>query len=73
MRDGSISEDNAYQALNHSNKEKTPLPYTLVTLGFISAQNCYAASDEFGTPAIDIESLSPTRVDKEFGGRQTHS
>jgi len=67
VRDGSISEDNAYQALNHSNKEKTPLPYTLVTLGFISAQKLlHAASDEFGTPAIDIESLSPTGVDKSL-------
>lgn len=67
VRDGSINEEQAQQALNHSAKEKTSLPFSLVSLGLISAPKLlHAASDEFGTPAVDIDSLATTSLDKNL-------
>jgi type IV pilus assembly protein PilB len=67
VRDGSISEEQAHQALTHAAREKVSLPFSLVTSGIISAPKLlHAASDEFGTPAIDIESLTTAGLEKNL-------
>ncbi len=67
VRDGSITEEHAQQALANAAKEKISLPFSLVSSGFISAPKLlHAASDEFGTPAIDIDSLTNAGLEKNI-------
>lgn len=67
VRDGAISEEQAQQALAIASKEKVSLPFALVNGGQISALKLlHAASDEFGTPMIDIDSLSNISTEKNL-------
>lgn len=67
VRDGSITEDQAHQALSTAAKDKVSLPFSLVGSGFITAPKLlHAASDEFGTPAIDIDALATVGLDKSL-------
>ncbi len=62
-----LTEEQAQQALILSNKEKVSLPFTLVNSGQLSAVDVlHAASDEFGTPVIDLDSLSVTNLEKNL-------
>ena len=67
VRDGILTEDIAQQAVSAAAKEKTSLPQVLVATGKASALSiANAASDEFGTPIIDITMLSATTLDKNL-------
>ena len=67
VRDGAINEEQAQQALALASKDKVSLPFALVTSGQIAAiRLLHAASDEFGTPMIDIDCLININTEKNL-------
>ncbi len=58
VKDELLTEDDALKALEGSKKESLSLPFYLVSKGMIQAGSlAKAASDEFGTPIIDMSAL----------------
>ncbi len=58
VRDELLTEDDALKALEGARKENQPLPFYLVGKGIIQADTlAKAASEEFGTPIIDMNAL----------------
>lgn len=56
--EGFLDEKKAIEAQNHAIREKTPFVTYLVSKNLVSGRNvAKAASDEFGVPVIDIDSL----------------
>ncbi len=67
VRDGTIDEEQAQQAIVVAGKDKVSLPFALVSSGHITAiKLLHSASDEFGTPMIDIDCLSNINTDKNL-------
>jgi type IV pilus assembly protein PilB len=65
VRDGLLTEDAAQQAIQQANRDKQPLPLVLVSTGKVpSLKLLQAASEEFGAPIIDIDSLAVSSLDK---------
>ena len=59
VKDDLITEEEATQALDNARKDKVPLPLYLVNNGSISSLAiAQAASEEFGTPLIDLSAFS---------------
>ncbi len=60
VRDGLLDEETARASLVKAQKEGKSLPFALVESGALRAnQICIAASDEFGTPVLDLSTLQP--------------
>lgn len=58
VKDELLTEDDALKALEGARKENQPLPFYLVGKGIIQADTlAKAASEEFGTPIIDMNAL----------------
>ncbi|WP_086930996.1 type IV-A pilus assembly ATPase PilB [Agarilytica rhodophyticola] len=58
VRDELLTQEDAVKAVETAAKEKIPLPFYLVSNSDISSSAIAgAASDEFGTPLIDMQSL----------------
>lgn len=58
VADGTLSEDDAKTAITNANAEKIPLAWYLSNAQLTSStQIAQIASDEFGTPVFDIDSL----------------
>ncbi len=61
VKDNLISEDEASKAIEGSLKDNIPLPFYLVKSGSISSGAiATAASEEFGTPVVDLSSINPS-------------
>lgn len=59
VRDELISEEDATHAIEKSKKDNVPLPFYLVGHGSINASAiAKAASEEFGTPIVDLGALN---------------
>ncbi len=58
VMDGFLDENKAIAAQNNAIKEKTPFVSYLVSKNLVSGRNvAKAASDEFGVPVLDIDSI----------------
>ncbi len=67
VRDNLLSEEDASFAVETSKKESISLPYFLVSKNNLDAQDiAKAASDEFGTPIIDIEAIDNSLIPKSI-------
>lgn len=67
VKEGLIDEESAKQALEKSLQAKKPLPFELVDSNLVSAKKiCFAASDEFGTPVLDLQSIQPDSVPQKI-------
>lgn len=65
VRDNLLTEDEATRAIESSKKENIPLPLYLVTKNNINPNAIVtAASEEFGTPIIDLDAISPDSLPK---------
>lgn len=65
VRDELITEEQAQTAVENATKDKVPLPLYLVNSGNIDGLTiASAASDEFGTPLLDINSISKSSYPK---------
>ncbi len=63
VRDDLLTEEEAAHAIEASKKESVPLPFFLVTKNNINANAiAKAASEEFGTPILDLGSLSSASI-----------
>ncbi|TVZ39988.1 type IV pilus assembly protein PilB [Alteromonadaceae bacterium 2753L.S.0a.02] len=63
VRDNLLSEEEAQKALAGAAKEKTPLALYLVNTSSISSrQIAESASDEFGTPLVDLSCLGDSNL-----------
>ncbi len=63
VKDGLLDETQARKSLEASIKEKRPLALYLAESGAVNAQHiAIAASDEFGTPLLDLSVLSDTNL-----------
>ena len=63
VKDGFLEEPEARKALEASLKAKRPLAQHLVESGTVSARRiAMAASDEFGTPLLDLSTLSDSSL-----------
>lgn len=63
VRDGIIGEDSIQKAAANARRDKTPLPLYLVSKMNISSYTlAKAASDEFGTPLINLEAIPKTAI-----------
>lgn len=63
VRDQLLTDEQASKSLAAAIKEKIPLPLQLVNEGTLNArQIAVAASEEFGTPLIDLASLSKSSL-----------
>lgn len=63
VRDELISEEDVAKAIEESTKEKLPLPFILVSKGGIAAHVlAHAASEEFGTPYVDLGAIVPSSL-----------
>jgi len=59
VKDELLSEDDASKALETAKKDNLPLPFVLVGSGSVSASTlANAASEEFGTPFVDLEAIN---------------
>ncbi len=59
VRDDLLSEEDASSAVEQAKKEKLPLPFLLVNNGTVNANAiANAASEEFGTPYVDLASIN---------------
>ncbi|MFL0801734.1 MAG: type IV-A pilus assembly ATPase PilB [Agarilytica sp.] len=59
VHDNLLSEEEASKAVEASNKEKSPLPFYLIKTGSITpGAIAKAASEEFGTPLIDLAGVN---------------
>lgn len=67
VKDGLLEEGAARKALEASNKEKRPLAQYLANSGAVDPRRiAMAASDEFGTPLLDLASLLEPTLPKGF-------
>ncbi|HMW72467.1 MAG TPA: type IV-A pilus assembly ATPase PilB [Cellvibrionaceae bacterium] len=67
VRDGVINEEQAQQAILAATKDKVSLPYALVSSGQVNALYIlHSASDEFGTPIVDTDSLIGFNFDRSL-------
>lgn len=67
VRDGALNDEQAQQAVALAARDKVSLPYALVSGGQVKASVVlHAASDEFGTPVIDVDSLTGYNFDKNL-------
>jgi len=65
VKDELITEENAQKAVDNARREKVPLPFYLVNTSDLSALTiAQAASEEFGTPLFDLESLRKDSLPK---------
>ncbi len=65
VRDELLSEEAASKALEAAKKENLPLPFFLVNSGSVGADVlASAASEEFGTPFIDLIAIDPQIIPK---------
>ncbi len=63
IADGLLDQDAALQALNQSKKQKVPFALHLVDNKIVDAKSiALAASDEFGTPIIDLEAFNTESI-----------
>ncbi len=61
VKDGLIDEETAIEAVETAQQSGHTLPYVLVESHGLSASAiCLAASDEFGTPIMDITTIQPS-------------
>lgn len=67
INDGMIDQDIAIQALEQSKKSKTPFALHLIENNILDARTiASAASDEFGTPLIDLDAINPEVIPQEL-------
>ncbi len=65
VRDNLLSEEEATKAVESSIKENIPFPLYLVTKNNLNPNAIVtAASEEFGTPVIDLDAISPESFPK---------
>lgn len=63
VRDNLITEENVAKALESARKAQLSLPYYLVKNDLVNAKAIAgSASDEFGTPIIDIAAIAPAAL-----------
>ena len=65
VRDGLLNEQDALKAMESANTNSKSLPLTLIESGLLSGlEICTAASEEFGTPLLDLSALLTNTLPK---------
>lgn len=67
VKDELVSEEDVTKAIESAKKDQVSLPYYLVKNDLVGAKTiAVAASDEFGTPILDIASINPSSIPSEI-------
>ena len=71
VKDGLLDESAAKHAIGQAAKEKKPLVQFLISSGTVNADAiANAASEEFGTPLFDLDSLNTDSIPKDTVDRK---
>ena len=71
VKDGLLDESAAKNAIGQAAKEKKPLVQFLISSGTVNADAiANAASEEFGTPLFDLDSLNTDSIPKDTVDRK---
>ncbi len=66
VKDELVSEEDVTKAIESAKKDQVSLPYYLVKNDLVAAKTiAIAASDEFGTPILDIGAINPSSLPTE--------
>ncbi len=67
VNDGLLTTEDATKAIEDAGRDKMPLPFLLVSRGMVEAKIlASAASQEFGTPIIDLDAMSSETIPKDL-------